>query len=118
MVPGEMKRALVDEVSLPPNWTRNRGLEVRLVRPLCLEHQSLAAFVDIAPPQCTEGVYDTPSNAIALVKGYRPHAQFTGFECCIQRPVFCIADANQVVAEVSGVVESQMLSESDWSEGD
>lgn len=103
-----MMRALVDERSLPHGWTRNRGLEARLDRPLCLEHQSLTAFVDVAPPHCTEGIYAGPPDAVALVKGYRPHEQFEGFDCCVQRPIFCIKDANRIVAEVSAILDKEM----------
>lgn len=105
-----MRGAFVDEVSLPQGWTRNRGLEARLARPLCLEHQSLTVFVDIAPLHCSEGIYEAPTDADALVKGYRPHEQFNGFECCIQRPIYCRADANRVVADVSAVLERQLQS--------
>lgn len=103
-----MTGAFVDEVSLPHGWTRNRGLEARLNRPLCLQHQSLTVFVDIAPPHCSEGIYVTPTGAVALVKGYRQHEQYSGFECCVQRPIFCIADASRVVADLSAVLERQL----------
>lgn len=105
-----MKRTLVNEISLPHDWTRNRGLEARLARPLCLEYQSLAAFVDITSPHCTEGRYESPSDAIALVKGYRPHAKFEGFECCIQRPIFRITTANRVIKGVSTDLEERLRS--------
>lgn len=105
-----MGRSLVDEVSLPHGWTRNRGLEARLARPLCLEHPSLTAFIDITAPHCSEGIYETPTDAVALVKGYQPHEQFNGFECCIQRPIFCIAHADRIVAEVSVVLERRLQS--------
>lgn len=112
-----MRRALVDEISLPHGWTRNRGIEASMARPLCLEHQSLAAFVDVAPHHCTEGIYESPPDAVMLVKGYRPHEQFEGFECCIQRPIFCIADADRIVAVVTAVVEEQSHSKPDRNGG-
>lgn len=99
--------AMFDNISLPQGWSRNRGLEARLVRPLCLEHESLSAFVDIAPPSCTEGPYECPADAVAVAKGYRSHDQFAGFACCVQRPIFGVADADHVVKEVMAELEAE-----------
>jgi hypothetical protein len=102
---------MIDENTLPQGWTRNRGIEARLVRDVCVQHDSLSLFVDIASPQCTEGTYDCPPSAMALVKGYRQHDSFNGFTCCVQVPLFDREEADQVVAEVLTVLEEHAESE-------
>ena len=95
---------MFDQISLPPNWRRNPGLEARLVRPLCIEHESLRAFIDVAPPECTEGPYEWP-DAVAIVKLYLPHNRLEGFVCRSQRPIFKKKDAEKVIAELAGGFE-------------
>lgn len=79
---------MFNEISLPQGWRRNRGLEERMVRPLCLEHVLLSAFIDVAPPECTEGDYECPPNAVAIAKLYLPHDRLEGYTCREQRPVY------------------------------
>lgn len=97
---------MFDDISLPQNWRRNRGLEARLVRPLCAEHDSLTAFIDIAPPENTEGPYEWP-NAIAVAKLYLEHERFGGFVCRGQRPIFDEAGAERVLEELAIAFETK-----------
>lgn len=99
----------LSDCSLPQEWSRNQGLEVRLARPLCVQHASLSAFVDIAEPECTEGSYECPSDAVAVVKGYRPHNRFSGFICCIQHPLFDSDDVERVVTTVAAALERKIV---------
>jgi hypothetical protein len=96
---------MIDESSLPQGWTRNRGLEARLVREVCVQHNSLSMFVDITSPRCTEGTYECPSRAVALAKGYTRHDSFNGFTCRVQVPIFDRAETEQVITEVVSGLE-------------
>lgn len=100
---------MFDDISLPQDWTRNRGLEVRLVRPLCLEHESLTAFIDIAPPENTEGPYEWPE-AIAVAKLYLEHERLEGFVCRGQRPIFDEASAERVVEKLATAFKTKTAS--------
>jgi hypothetical protein len=97
---------MFDQISLPQNWRRNPGFEARLVRPLCIEHKSLTAFIDVAPPECTEGLYEWPE-AVAVAKLYLPHNRFEGFVCRSQLPIFKKTEAEQVIEELARRFEEQ-----------
>lgn len=72
---------------LPSDWHRNPGMAMRTVRRACFEHESMTAFIDVCPPQNSEGLFDVDSAAYAVAKLYTSHDSLEGVQFRDQREI-------------------------------
>ena len=62
-------------------------MAMRTVRRACFEHESMTAFIDVCPPQNSEGLFDVDSAAYAVAKLYTSHDSLEGVQFRDQREI-------------------------------
>lgn len=125
---------MTDTAILPNDWSRNPGMALRTARYACLEHDSLDAFIDVCPPENSEGLFDTTEDSWAIAKLYTSHDDLEGVQFRDQIAVETKDDLERVVRELaddyynehqapthdreSGVGGSGLTVPEDWSDDD
>lgn len=71
---------MTDTAMLPSDWERNSGMALRTARYVCFEHESLNAFIDICPPENSEGLFDVTEDVWAIAKLYTSHDELEGVQ--------------------------------------
>ena len=92
---------------LPSDWNRNPGMALRTARHACFEHESLDAYIDICPPQNSEGPFDVDEYAWAIAKLYTSHDSLEGVQFCDQMEIESAEEMPVVVRELVDVCYEQ-----------
>lgn len=90
-----------DTAMLAGDWRRNPGMALRTARRACFEHESMTAFIDVCPPQNTEGLFDVDSDAYAVAKLYTSHDTLEGVQFRDQREIENQEDMTIVVRDLA-----------------
>lgn len=86
---------------LPSDWNRNLGMALRTARFACFEHDSLSAFIDVCPPENSEGLFEADADAWAIAKLYTSHDELEGVQFRTQMEIAEIDDMAIVVRELA-----------------
>jgi len=86
---------------LPSDWRRNPGMALRTARHACFEHESLDAYIDICPPQNSEGLFDVDEDAWAIAKLYTNHDSLEGVQFRDQMEIETQSEMPVVVRELA-----------------
>jgi hypothetical protein len=103
---------------LPSDWRRNPGMALRTARYACFEHDSLQAFIDVCPPENSEGLFDVDSDSYAVAKLYTSHEEFDGVQYRDQVEVETEADVAIVVRDLADTFYSEFATDIDTDERD
>jgi hypothetical protein len=86
---------------LPNDWARNPGMALRTARRACFEHESMTAFIDVCPPENSEGLFDVDSDAYAVAKLYTSHDTLEGVQFRTQKEIENQQDMAIVVRDLA-----------------
>lgn len=103
---------------LPSDWRRNPGMALRTARYACFEHDSLQAFIDVCPPENSEGLFDVDSDSYAVAKLYTSHEEFDGVQYRDQVEVETEADVAIAVRDLADTFYSEFATDIDTDERD
>jgi hypothetical protein len=103
---------------LPSDWRRNPGMALRTARYACFEHDSLQAFIDVCPPENSEGLFDVDSDSYAIAKLYTSHDEFEGVQYRDQVEVETEADVAIVVRGLADTFYEEFADDIDTDERD
>ena len=88
---------------LPADWRRNPGMAMRSARYACIEHESLGAYIDVCPPENSDGLFDVDDDAWAIAKLYSRHDDLKGVQFRKQKEIESKDDVALVVRELIDV---------------
>lgn len=87
---------------LPSDWQRNPGMALRTARRMCFEHDSQTAFIDVCPPQNSDGLFEIDSDPWGIAKLYTSHDELQGVQFREQKE---IANEQDVASVVRALVD-------------
>jgi hypothetical protein len=101
---------------LPSDWNRNPGIAMRTARRACFEHESLNAYIDVCPPQNSEGLFAVDEDAWAIAKLYTGHDTLEGVQYRDQMEIESAEEMPVVVRELVDVCYEQYAEDIEMEE--
>ena len=76
-------------------------MALRTARFTCFEHDSMGAFIDVCPPENSEGLFEVDSDSWAVAKLYTSHNELEGVQFRTYMEIAEIDDMAIVVRELA-----------------
>ena len=91
-------------------------MAMRTARRACFEHETLNAYIDVCPPQNSEGLFDVDQDAWAIAKLYTSHDELEGVQFRTQREIENQEDLAIVVRELADLFYEDFSADLDVDE--